>query len=339
MKVLVTGGGGFLGSAICKQLAAAGHAVRSFSRNRHAALDALGVEQRLGDIASMELVIEASKGVDAIMHCAAKVAPWGQVEDFYEANVRGTDNVLAACELNEIRKLVFTSSPSVVQNGTDQEGITESAPYAQPFMNAYAHTKALAEQHVLAANGPQLATVVLRPQIVWGPDDPTFLPAVLARARAGRLRFIGKTPKKIDTIYIDNAADAHVLALEKLGVGSPIAGKKYFISQGEPVFNEDLLNGWLNAGGFPPETRRLPEAPLRFLANAFEGAYGALGIQKSPPLTRFVVDRMSTALWFDISAARNELGYAPRVSLAEGMARVAQHLTRERLQGKGVGYR
>lgn len=335
MKVLVTGGGGFLGHAICKQLAAAGHSVRTFSRSRHPALDELKVEQRSGDIASMDLVIDASRGVDAIVHCAAKVAPWGALEDFYETNVRGTDNVLAACELNEIGRLVFTSSPSVVQNGTDQEGITEVAPYAQPFMNAYAQTKALAEQRVLAANSPQLATVVLRPQIVWGPDDPVFLPAILARARAGRLRFIGKTPKKIDTVYIDNAAEAHVLALEKLGVGSAVAGKKYFISQGEPVFNEDLINSWLNASGFPPETRRIPLGLARFLARAFEGVYGALRIQKAPPLTRFAVDRMSTALWFDISAARRDLGYAPRVSLAEGMARLAQHLTRERLHRRG----
>jgi len=335
MKVLVTGGGGFLGSAICKQLVAAGHGVRAFSRNRHPVLDALGVEQRFGDIASMDMVVDASKGVDAIVHCAARMAPWGPLDEFYETNVRGTDIVLAACELNEIGRLVFTSSPSVVQNGTDQEGITESTPYAQPFMNAYAHTKALAEQRILAANGPNLATVVLRPQIVWGPDDPTFLPLVLARARAGKLRFIGKTPKKIDTVYIDNAVDAHVSALEKLDVGSAVAGKTYFISQGEPVFNEDLINGWLNAGGFPPETRRLPEAPMRFLANAFEGVYGALRIQKSPPLTRFIVDRLSTALWFDISAARRDLGYVPRVSLAEGMARLAQHLTRERMQSRG----
>jgi nucleoside-diphosphate-sugar epimerase len=331
MKILVTGGGGFLGSAICKQLAAARHSLRTLSRNRHPALDALGVEQRLGDIAGLDNVLEASKGVEAVVHCAAKMAPWGPLEEFYETNVRGTDNVLAACELNEIGRLVFTSSPSVVQNGTDQEGITESAPYAQPFMNAYAHTKALAEQRVLAANGPQLATVVLRPQIVWGPDDPTFLPLVLAKARTGKLRFIGKTPKKIDTVYIDNAAEAHVLALDKLAPGSAVAGKTYFISQGEPVFNEDLINGWLNAGGFPPETRRLPEAPMRFLANAFEGIYGTLRIQKTPPLTRFVVDRLSTALWFDISAARRDLGYAPKVSMAEGMARLAQQLTRERL--------
>ncbi|MBS0557612.1 MAG: NAD-dependent epimerase/dehydratase family protein [Proteobacteria bacterium] len=335
MKVLVTGGGGFLGSAICKQLVARGHAVRTFSRNRHPLLDTLGVEQHLGDIASMELVIEASRGVDAIVHCAGKVAPWGSLEDFYETNVRGTDNVLAACELNEINRLVFTSSSSVVQTGTDQEGIDETAPYAQPFLNAYAHTKALAEQRVLAANSPQLATVALRPQIVWGPDDPTFVPRILAQARAGRLRLIGKTPKKLDSVYIDNAADAHVLALEKLAIGSTIAGKTYFVTQGEPVLNEALVNGWLNAGGFPPETRRLPLGVAQFLARTLESTYGVLRIAREPPLTRFAVDVLSSALWFDISAARRDLGYSPRVNMAEGMARLAQHLTRERLQKRG----
>jgi nucleoside-diphosphate-sugar epimerase len=335
MKILVTGGGGFLGGAICRQLVAAGHAVRALNRNRHAVLDEVKVEQHTGDIASLDNVLEASGGVDAIVHCAGKVAAWGALEEFYETNVRGTDNVLAACELNKIRKLVLTSSSSVVQVDADQDGITESAPYAQPFLNAYAQTKAMAEQRVLAANSAQLATVALRPQIVWGPDDPTFLPRVLAQARAGRLRFIGKTPKKLDTTYIDNAAEAHLLALDKLDVGSAVAGKAYFISQGEPVYNEDLINSWLNAGGFPPETKRLPLGVAQFLASAFESVYGLLRIAREPPLTRFTVDLLSSALWFDISAARRDLGYAPRVSFAEGMARVAQHLTRERMQQRG----
>lgn len=335
MKILVTGGGGFLGTAICKQLVAAGHVVRAFQRNRHAALDELKVEQRLGDIAGLDGVLDASRGMDAIVHCAGKVAAWGPLEEFYETNVRGTDNVLAACELNQIRKLVFTSSSSVVQDGTDQEGINETAPYAKPFANAYAQTKAMAEQRVLAANSAQLASVALRPQIVWGPDDPTFMPRVLAQARAGRLRLIGKTPKKLDSTYVDNAADAHVLALEKLDVGSVIAGKAYFISQGEATTNETLINHWLNAGGFPPETRRLPVGVARFVAGALENIYGLLRISREPPLTRFAVDLLSNALWFDISAARRDLGYAPRVSMAEGLARVTQQLTRERMQQRG----
>jgi len=332
VKILVTGGGGFLGTAICKQLVARGHAVRSMSRQRYPALDALGIEQHAGDIASLDLVIEAARGVDAIVHSAGRVGAWGRLEDYYETNVRGTDNVLAACELNEIDKLVFTSSPSVVHGGGDLEGVDESAPYATHFSSPYAQTKALAEQRVLAANGAQLATVALRPHFVWGPGDPNLIPRILRRARRGQLRLLGDVPKKIDTVYVDNAADAHVLAVEKLRVGAPIAGKIYFISQGEPVTHEALINSWLKADGFPPETRRMPLGLARFLGATLETLYRTLGIAAEPRLTRFLVEQLSTAHWFNIDAARRDLGYSPRVSMAEGLARLSQHLARERMQ-------
>ena len=332
MKVLVTGGGGFLGQSICKQLVARGHEVRALNRKRYEALDALGVEQRIADVASLDLVIEAAAGVDAIVHSAGRVGTWGRLEDYYETNVRGTGNVLAACELNEIDRLVFTSSPSVVHGGGDLEGIDESAPYAAHFSSPYAQTKALAEQHVLAANGPLLATVALRPHFVWGPGDPNLLPRILGRARRGQLRLIGDVPKKIDTVYVDNAAEAHVLALEKLAPGSPVAGKIYFISQGEPVTHESLINSWLKADGFPPETRHVPLGLARFVGTALEAIYRTLRIQSEPPLTRFMVEQLSTSHWFDISAARRDLGYSPRVSMAEGLARLAQHLARQRMQ-------
>jgi 2-alkyl-3-oxoalkanoate reductase len=332
MKVLVTGGGGFLGQAICKQLVAAGHTVCAFNRNRYPALDVLKVEQRIGDISNLDSVTAAAEDVDAIVHSAGKVGAWGRLDDYYEANVRGTDNVLAACELHEVNKLVFTSSPSVVHNGGDLEGVNESAPYATHFSSPYAQTKALAEQRVLAANGPELATVALRPHFVWGPGDPNLIPRVLKQARAGRLRLIGDKPKKIDTVFVDNAAEAHVLALARLGVDSPIAGKTYFISQGEPITHEALINSWLKADGFPPESRRMPLGLAKFLGAALETIYGTLRIQSEPPLTRFLVEQLSTAHWFNIAAARRDLGYAPRVSMAEGLARLSQFLARERMQ-------
>jgi nucleoside-diphosphate-sugar epimerase len=332
MKILVTGGGGFLGQAICRQLVARGHSVRSMNRKRYPALDALGVEQRSGDVASMDLVVEAAAGMDAIIHSAGRVGAWGRLEDYYETNVRGTDNVLAACELNEIGKLVFTSSPSVIHNGGDLEGVDESAPYATHFSSPYAQTKALAEQRVLAANSQQLATVALRPHFVWGPGDPNLLPRILNRARRGQLRLIGDVAKKIDTVYVDNAAEAHVLALEKLAVGSPIAGKTYFISQGEPVTHEALINSWLKADGFPPETRRMPLGLAQFIGTTLEAVYRTLGIAQEPPLTRFIVEQLSTSHWFNIAAARRDLGYSPRVSMAEGLARLSQYLARERMQ-------
>lgn len=331
MKVLVTGGGGFLGQAICKQLVAAGHAVTAFNRNRYPALDEMGVNQRCGDVANLDSVAAAVEGHEAIVHSAGKVGAWGPIEEYYEVNVRGTDNVLAACELHGVHKLVFTSSPSVVHNGADLDGVNESVPYATQFSSPYAQTKALAEQRVLAANGEQLASVALRPHFVWGPGDPNLLPRILERARKGRLRLIGDVPKKIDTTYVDNAAEAHVLALDKLAVGAPIAGRTYFISQAEPITHAALINAWLKAAGLPEETRRLPLGLARFIASALETIYSTLRIRREPPLTRFMVEQLSTSHWFNIAAARRDLGYAPRVSMSEGMTRLSQHLVRERM--------
>ncbi|MBS0516539.1 MAG: NAD-dependent epimerase/dehydratase family protein [Proteobacteria bacterium] len=332
MKVLVTGGGGFLGSAICVQLAARGDEVRSFNRSATTAA-AAGIEPRRGDIANPGDVLAASAGVDAIVHSAGKVGAWGPAREYHDINVRGTDNVLAACAQHGIRKLVFTSSPSVVQRGSDIEGADESLPYPAHFASVYAQTKALAEQRVLAANGADLATVALRPHFIWGPGDPNLLPRVLARARAGRLRLIGKADKRVDIVHVDDAARAHVLALDKLHVGAPIAGKAYFISQGEPITHARLFGAWLAAAGLPAETRRIPGWLAHTLAVALEGTWRALGVRGEPPLTRFIVEEFSTSHWFDIAAARRDLGYAPQVGFEEGIRRLAQHLEDNRSAG------
>jgi nucleoside-diphosphate-sugar epimerase len=219
-----------------------------------------------------------------------------------------------------------------VHNGADLEGVDESVPYATHFSSPYAQTKALAEQHVLAANSQQLATVALRPHFIWGPGDPNLLPRILGRARRGQLRLVGDVPKKIDTVFVDNAAEAHLLALDRLAIGSPIAGKVYFISQGDPVTLEALINSWLAADGFPPETRRVPVGVALFLGATFEAIYRLLRLSGEPPLTRAMVELMSTAHWFNIDAARRDLGYKPRVNMAEGMARLSQYLARGRMQ-------
>lgn len=332
MKVLVTGGGGFLGKAICKQLVARGHEVRALNRHDYPELKTLGVEQRLGDLRSLDQVAAAAAGCDAIVHTAAKAGAWGSLLEYYETNVRGTDVVLAACEIHNIRRLVYTSSPSVVHNGKDLNGVNESTPYATHFLAPYPQTKALAEQRVLAANSPQLATVALRPHLIWGPGDPHLLPRILQRSEKGRLRHIGDTPKKIDTVYVDNAAEAHVLALDKLQPGSPIAGKAYFITQGEPVNQDAMINALLKAAGLPPETRRISLDFARFVGTYMERIWKLLRIKSEPPLTRFIVEQLSTAHWFSIAAARRDLGYSPRVTTNEGLARVGEYLARQRMQ-------
>jgi nucleoside-diphosphate-sugar epimerase len=320
MKALVTGGGGFLGQAIVRGLLKGGAAVRSFSRHAHAVLSALGVEQLQGDLADASSVSSAVQSCEVVFHVAAKPGIWGSYEEYHQPNVVGTQNVISACRRHGVRRLVYTSSPSVVFDGRDMEGADESAPYPSRFEAHYPRTKALAEQLVRAANDAQLATVSLRPHLIWGPGDNHLLPRLVARARAGRLVRIGSRPNLIDTIYVDNAADAHLLAAGRLFPGSPVAGKVYFISQGEPVPMWEMVNRLLLAAGAPAVTRTVPVWLALTLACCFETASRIAANPGEPRLTRFVVHELSTAHWFDISAARRDLGYAPRVSIAEGLA-------------------
>ncbi|MFB9907585.1 NAD-dependent epimerase/dehydratase family protein [Allokutzneria oryzae] len=330
MKILVTGGGGFLGKAVCARLVDAGHQVVSFSRGSYPQLDELGVDQHKGDLRDYSEVSAAVEGKDAVVHCAAKAGAWGPTYEFYGINVLGTDNVINACREHGVRRLVHTSSPSVVHNGQDLDGVDESVPYATHFPGHYPRTKAEAEKKVLAANSPELATVALRPHLIWGPGDPHFLPRILGRARAGRMRLIGPPGKRVDTIYIDNAADAHLLALERLEPGSPIAGRSYFLTQDDPHTADETLNALLEAAGLPPETRRVPFGLAKVAASVVETAYRLAAARSEPPLTRLVIDHGGTSHWFDISAARRDLGYHPKVSTEEGLRRLSEYLAQER---------
>lgn len=322
MKVLVTGGGGFLGGAVVRALVARGDVVRSLSRQTYPELAAQGVEQLQGDLADAAAVSRAVQGCEAVFHVAAKPGIWGEYADYYRTNVTGTANVIAACLERGVQRLIYTSSPSVVFDGRDMEGVDESVPYPPHYEAHYPKTKAIAEQAVIAANGDRLATVSLRPHLIWGEGDNHLLPRMLARAKAGQLRRIGRQDKWIDTIHVDNAAEAHLLAADRLFPGAPISGKVYFISQGEPVPMWTMVNRLLQAAGAPQVTRAVPVSLALGLAVAFETFHRLVGSGSEPRLTRFLVRELATAHWFDISAARRDLGYVPRVSIDQGIERL-----------------
>jgi nucleoside-diphosphate-sugar epimerase len=324
MKALVTGGGGFLGGAVVRLLRQRGREVRSFTRSAYPWLDEFGVEQVYGDLADPAAVERAVTGVDVVYHVAARAGVWGRYADFYATNVTGTENVIAACKKHGVRKLVYTSTPSVVHGGGDLEGADESVPYPDHYEAPYPETKAKAERAVLAANGPDLATVALRPHLIWGPGDPHLVPRILARARAGKLRRVGTRPVKVDVTYIDNAADAHLLAGDRLDVGSPVAGKAYFISNGEPVDLWEFINRVLAAAGLPPVTKSVSVWKARLAGQVLEWVYRTLRLPGEPPMTRFVASQLSTSHWYDIAAARRDLGYSPGVSVEEGLRRLAE---------------
>jgi nucleoside-diphosphate-sugar epimerase len=269
------------------------------------------------------------QGCEVVFHVAAKPGIWGDYEGYHRPNVSGTQNVIAACRRHGVRRLVYTSSPSVVFDGRDMEGVDESAPYPARFDAHYPRTKALAEQLVRAANDAQLGTVSLRPHLIWGPGDNHLLPRLAARARAGQLARIGSRPNLVDTVYVDNAADAHLLAADRLSPGSPVAGRVYFISQGEPVPMWEMVNRLLHAAGAPAVTRAIPAWLAMALAWGFENAHRLTNNPREPRLTRFVVRELSTAHWFDISAARRDLGFSPAISIAEGLELLRIDLERQ----------
>jgi len=326
MQALVTGGGGFLGKAIVKRLRARGDEVRSFSRNPHPALIELGVEHCCGELGDAEAVMRAAQGCDIVFHVAAKAGVWGPYEEFYRANVLGTKNVIAACRHHAIKRLVFTSSPSVVFDGTDMDGVDESVPYPDHFEAFYPQTKAEAEQLILQANDQTLATVALRPHLIWGPEDNHLVPRILERGGKGALRKLGTRECLADTIYIDNAALAHLQAADHLDIGSVVAGKAYFLSQGEPLPIWEVVNRILDAGGLPPVTRTISPLLAYKVGALLEKLYTLFNLKGEPRMTRFVAKELSTSHWFDLSAARNDFGYQPEVSFDEGIERLRDWL-------------
>ena len=326
MKIVVTGGAGFLGRAVCAALQREGHDVTSFQRGHSAELAAAGVRQVRGDLADADAVHAALAGHEAVFHVAAKAGAWGSYASYFDANVRGTRHVLAAMRAHGIPTLVHTSTPSVTHSGrTPVEGTDEATtPLGRHFKAPYPATKLIAEREVLAANGPTLATVALRPRLIWGPGDTQLLPRLVERARAGRLRYIDGGHNRMDTTYIDNAAQAHLDAFAALKPGAACAGRAYFISNGEPREVHRIVDDLLAAAGEPPVRRSVPYAVAYAAGAVLEPAWKLLRLAGEPPMTRFLAEQLSTPHWYDISAARRDFGYVPRVSVDEGLARLAR---------------
>ena len=215
---VVTGGGGFLGRALCARLKAEGCRVIALSRRSYPQLEALGIESRVVDLSRpADQIIPQFAGADVVFHVAAKVEMWGRYADFFAVNVLGTRAVLQACRENRIPALVYTSSPSVVADGGDLCGVDESRPYPARHEAHYPATKALAEREVLAADGQGgMRTLALRPHLIFGPGDVNLVPTIVARARAGRLMRVGAGANRTDVTFIEDCVSAHVCAWRAL---------------------------------------------------------------------------------------------------------------------------
>lgn len=334
--VFITGASGFIGGKLAERLLAAGRPVRVLARRPLPELARLGATVIEGDLDNRAALLGGCTGAATVFHVAGRVGVWGPAADFFRVNVDGTANVIAACRAAGVPRLVYTSSPSVVYQGGDLAGVNESAPLCTAAPCAYPTSKAAAERLALVANSRELATVALRPHLVWGPGDKNVIPRVLALARQGRLKIIGSGKNKVDVTHITNVVDAHLLAEQALGnpqIPDPqsqtlraVGGRAYFITNGEPVVLWDWLNELLRGVGLPELRTHVP-LPVAYAAGGLlEALWGTLPLKGEPPMTRFVAKEMATDHWFDITAARRDLGYNPRVSIAQGTAELIVQL-------------
>ncbi len=330
-RVLVTGGGGFIGLALTRALCRQGVEVRVLGRNRYPAAEAAGALCLQGDIRDLAVVKRAAAACDTVFHVAARAGIWGAFQDYYAVNVLGTLNVIAACREQGVENLVYTSTPSVVFDGQSLEGVDESVPYARKPLCHYAATKITAEQQVLLANGDRLRTTAIRPHLVWGPGDTNLIPRLMARGRAGELRIIGNGHNLVDIAYIDNVVHAHLLAAANLARAATGAGRPFFIGQQEPVHLWSWINELFGRMDVPEVTARLSPGKAKAAGWIMEKVYGILQREDEPPMTRFLAEQLALSHWFNKTNAEKILGYTEQVSTSQGVDCMVRWLKKNRL--------
>lgn len=326
MKALVTGGGGFLGTEICRQLRERGDEVVSIARGDYPHLRELGVATVRADLADLAAMTRAAEGCDAVFHVAAKAGVWGKRADFFSANVQGTRHVVDACRAAGVPRLVHTSSPSVCFDGTEHVDAGNDLPLASAFLAHYPESKAEAERIVLAANDGGLAVCALRPHLIFGPGDPHLLPRVVAAARAGKLARVGDGTNEVTLCFVENAATAHLSAADALAPGTAPAGRAYFIGQEEPVRLWEWIDDLLRRLGVAPVGRSLSLGSAYRIGAVLETLYTWLPLPGEPRMTRFVATQLATSHSYSMTPAREDFGYGERVGLPEATERTARWL-------------
>ncbi|KND56859.1 Nucleoside-diphosphate-sugar epimerase [Candidatus Burkholderia verschuerenii] len=325
MRILVTGGTGFLGRHVVWRLNASGHEVVFTGRNaRHAETVLNGItradcETRFvmlehGSAESPATMHETAAGADAAVHCAALSSPCGRPEAFHKANVESTREIVDACRARGVPRLVHISTPSLYFDFRDRIGIREDEPLPSP-VNDYARTKGIAEQHVMQSTLDSV--IALRPRAIIGPYDATLLPRLLRVARTSRLPLMRGGDALIDLTYVDNVVDAIELALS-----ADLQHAIVNISNGEPMPVRTLFAMLADAFGIELRVRRIPYPIVDAVAALLERA-AFLRPGWEPPVTRYSVGLLAYSQTLDLTRARNLLGYAPQVTLAEGIRRTA----------------
>jgi len=327
MKVLITGGSGFLGRVTARLMRKAGYDVTILCRGDHKFLEEERFPVIRGDVCDRPFLLNALKDFDEVQHIASLTGISPVKDPFNKINVEGTRNVINACLKNRVRKLVYTSSPSVVFDGSSEEMADESVPYPEEFLNPYSETKAEAEKMVLDANSDgNLLTVSLRPHLIWGPEDTNLIPRLLDRASKGRLFVVGNGMNYADLTYVENAALAQLKASESLKEGSLVCGRAYFITNDEPVLLWEFINRILEGTGFEKVKRHLPFKAAYLLGAGLESFYSLFKVNREPVMTRFLASQLATTHTYFVKKAKDELGYIPKVSMDEGLDHLFSYL-------------
>jgi nucleoside-diphosphate-sugar epimerase len=322
VKALVTGGSGFLGGHIVEECVRAGDEVRVLVRSS-SDLGHLrtvpGIEIVHGDLTDEASLRAAAKGVDVVYHSAARVLDHGSRSQFWAANVAATETLLRAAREGGAERFVFVSSPSAVMTGQDQYDIDESQPYPDRYLNLYSETKAAAERAVLAADAPGFTTCAIRPRGVWGPRDWNgFMPRLMARMLSGRMPDLSGGRQVLTSLcYCTNAAQACLLAARSDRVG----GRAFFVTDEEKTDVWAFMAEVAERFGLRPPTRRVPPLVRDALVEAIELVWRVpyLAHRHSPPLSRYSAALLTRSTTYDISAARESLGYRPTIDRATGL--------------------
>ena len=321
MRVLVTGASGFLGGAVARGLIANGHEVTVLQRRP----SGLQCREVRGDILDGGAVNEALRGVEAVIHLAAKVAVSGAHSEFTRVNVEGTTRLVASAKEAGVRRFVHVSSPSVAHSGSPLVGAGASPANPDTVHGSYSRTKAASELIALAADCPDFAVVAIRPHLVWGPGDEQLVGRIVARAKAGKLFLIDGGVVLIDSTYIDNAVTALISAMEH-AQDSLVHGRAFVVSNGQPRTVAELLTRMAAAAGAPAPKRSIPYRLAWLVGLVAERAWRVHPRGEragDPPMTTFLAEQLATAHWFDQRETRGALNWAPTVGLDEGFERLA----------------
>jgi len=319
MKCLITGGGGFLGRSLANKLLSLGNVVTVLGRQSYPEIEKK-INCIKADVRNFSAVNVALRDQDVVFHTAATPGIWGDYKEFYETDVQGTQNIILACHANKVKKLIYTSSPSVVFGECDLEGIGEQTPYPEKYLCNYSKTKAIAEKMVMEVNGNKgLATVCIRPHLIWGPGDPHLLPRIIKRAKNKKLFRVGEGKNLVDMIYIDNAVEAHIKACDKLSLNNNVAGKCYFVSDDNPVLLWDWIELVLKKLNLPGVSKSISFKYAFVLGRILEFFYNVFHVKKEPLMTRFLATQLAKSHYFNIEQSKKDFDYKPIVSNEEGL--------------------